>query len=377
MGPARVLIAAAAILGCGKQDGGAATSAPPREAAVVVAPAPGRFTREVAHANERAEIALRVGDRDVPGTLVTPDGTGPFPAVLLLAGSGPTDRNWENPIIPATNGSARLLAEALSHRGAVTLRFDKAGSGKNPPPADMTFDTYLDEGRAALAYLRGLPGVDPARVFVAGHSEGGIHAIRLALADPGHVAGLIFLSSAGRRMADIIVGQLEDQFHDAGFTPDGVQANVEPVRQAFADFVAGVPVDVSKVSMVPAVRQLVAQIVDPAGAAVARGLVDYDPAAHIGALGVPVFIFNGGKDVQVDPVRDAGRLADAARAAKLVVTVHLSPDADHVLKHEPQTMEQLRANRLAVQNAYNADGRTLDDDFLMALVGWLIARTGP
>ncbi|MEO7964277.1 MAG: alpha/beta hydrolase, partial [Gemmatimonadaceae bacterium] len=100
------------------------------------------------------EITFVAGGRTIPGTIVHPEaGTGP--AVLLLAGSGPTDRDWNSALMPGKNGSARLLAEALAARGITVLRFDKAFSGKNPnlPIADLTLDTYRDEATAALDYL--------------------------------------------------------------------------------------------------------------------------------------------------------------------------------------------------------------------------------
>ena len=78
------------------------------------------------------EVSFPAGGRDIPGTLgLPPAPTGPAAAVLFMAGSGPTDRDWNSPLIPGKNGSARQLAEALAAEGLVVLRFDKAFSGKN------------------------------------------------------------------------------------------------------------------------------------------------------------------------------------------------------------------------------------------------------
>jgi pimeloyl-ACP methyl ester carboxylesterase len=315
------------------------------------------------------DVMIAVGDRSVPGTIAKPASAGKHAGAVLLAGSGPTDRNWESPLLSGSNGSGRLVAERLAAAGVVVLRFDKAGSGKNPPPAGMTFDTYLDEGRAALAVLRARPDVDPAKLFVLGHSEGGIHAIRLALADPAGIVGVGFLSSAGRSMAEIIVGQLEAQLRAA--TPATVDQQIATIRDGLARFVAGETVDGTTLSPLPPVQQLLVQLTHPAAAAITRPLIAYDPGIEIAKLRVPVFVFNGGKDVQIDPVLDAKRLADAARAAGLDVTLHVSPDADHVLKHQPKTLAALRADPMATQNGYNAADRDLDPDFARALVAWI------
>ena len=78
--------------------------------------------------------------------------------------------------------------------------------------------------------------------------------------------------------------------------------------------------------------------------------------------------------VSDDPALDAERLVASLRSAKRDVTYHLSPDANHVLKHEPLSPEQLRADMAAVQTGYSAEGRALDQDVVTALVAWLRAH---
>ena len=131
------------------------------------------------------EVTFTAGGRIIPGTLTRPrTATGPATALLLMAGSGPTDRDWNSPLLQGKNGSAKQLAEALAGQGLVVLRFDKAFSGKNGglPLAELTLDTYRTEAQAALALLRSRPEVDRNRIFIAGHSEGSMHVTRLALA---------------------------------------------------------------------------------------------------------------------------------------------------------------------------------------------------
>src|SRR5262249_1666771 len=157
--------------------------------------------------------------RELGATLVKPQ-QGVWPGVLLIAGSGPTDRNWESPLLTGKNGSARQLAEVLASHGAVVLRYDKAGTGKTPlPTTKLDCDTHLQEARAALAALRGRPEVDPKQIFIAANSEGGIWATRTVQAEPASVAGLIYLSAASRSMEVTMLDQIGANLRDVAKLP--------------------------------------------------------------------------------------------------------------------------------------------------------------
>src|SRR5436305_15246668 len=79
--------------------------------------------------NQGSEVEWQVDSMTMRGTLVRPLGSGPFPAVVFIAGSGPTDRDWNSPLLPGSNGSARLIAEELARAGFASLRYDKRASG--------------------------------------------------------------------------------------------------------------------------------------------------------------------------------------------------------------------------------------------------------
>ena len=324
------------------------------------------------------DVTLPVGGRSIGATVVHPTAPGKYPALLLMAGSGPTDRDWNNPLIQTRNGSGKLLAEALAAHGMVVIRWDKAGTGgnKGPPLAELTLDTYRDEGLAALDLVAARRDVRTDAIFVAGHSEGGVHATRLAQAAGARVKGVILLSAAGRRMSDLVVEQLASQFAHTGMTPAQQEQQMAPIRTAFDDFLAGRAVDPQQVSQIPQVRQLIAVIVRPETAQLARPLFGFDAAAEAAKLPQhAVFVGGGGKDVQVDPKADGGRLRDAMHAAGIEVTFIVVPDMDHVLKHEPRSVEEIRGDLAGTQAAYNAPGRALDADFVAALSAWLAAET--
>lgn len=319
-----------------------------------------------------ADVSFTAAGHEVPGTIAHPTAPGRYAGIVLMAGSGPTDRDWNSPLIATKNGSGKLLAEALAAKGAVVLRFDKAHVGGNHAPlASLTLDTYRDEGRAALALLRTRPDVDPAHLFVVGHSEGALHATRVALAEDGHIAGLVLLAPPGRTLEAVLLDQLGHQLHAA--LPGAADTILASIKTALDDFVAGKPVDPAKVTSIPPLQQLLAALVRPDTAALGRPLLVFDPAAAITHVTVPVLLWDGAKDIQTDPDLDARHLAAVRQG--LPTTVVISPDADHVLKHEPKTVAELRANLLAVQNGYNAPDRQLDPAAVSAIVDWLAART--
>src|SRR5579863_2795177 len=108
---------------------------------------------------EFSEVTWELGATTVYGTLVRPKGAGPFPGVVLVAGSGPTDRDWNSPLLPGSNGSARLLAEELGRAGFASLRYDKRASGpharENMPAliGKLSMQSHLDELAGAVQTL--------------------------------------------------------------------------------------------------------------------------------------------------------------------------------------------------------------------------------
>lgn len=268
--------------------------------------------------------------------------------------------------MPGKNGSGKLLAEALAKRGVVVLRFDKAGVGGNKTSlAGRTFDIYRDEGRAALAYLRTRSEVARDKLFVAGHSEGGMHATRVALEEGSALAGLLLLSTNARSMQTLVLAQVEPQLRAA--LPDRADAELAGLRAAFDDFAAGKPVDPTKASAIPQLQMLVGSITNPATASLARSMFSWDPLPAVARVTVPILVYNGRRDVQVDPELDAKPLAAANPRAELLIAA----EADHVLKHETRTVAELRANLMVVQSQMNAENRTLDPGTVDAIAAWL------
>jgi pimeloyl-ACP methyl ester carboxylesterase len=252
------------------------------------------------------------------GTVLCPDTPAPWPAVLLIAGSGPTDRNGNSVGLPGLNNSLRLLAEALADRGIASVRYDKRGIGGSraamTSEAELRFDMLADDAAAWVQRMR----LDPrfSTVTVIGHSEGsllGMLATQRANAD-----AYVSLEGAGRSASAVIHEQL------ASRAPAPLAAQADSIM---AEIDAGRTVD----SVPPALAAIFRPSVQPYLVSWFR----YDPAKEVAKLQVPVLIVQGTTDIQVSP-EDARLLAAADPRARLV----LVDGMNHVLKLVPPDMSQ-------------------------------------
>jgi uncharacterized protein len=254
-----------------------------------------------------------------PGPLGPLKGTMLSPALdlvammLIIPGSGPTDRDGNNPLgVRAT--TYKLLAEGLAERGIGTVRIDKRGmfaSGAAVADANaVTIDDYVADVAAWIAVIRRETGV-PC-VWLLGHSEGGLVALAAAQKLPD-ICGLVLMSTAGRPLGEVLRTQLRANPANAPILPQALAA--------IASLEAGQRVDVA--GMHPALLPLFASQVQ----GFLINAFAYDPAKLIAAVTKPVVIVQGGRDMQVG-VADAERLKGAAPKAKRV----LLADVNHVLK---------------------------------------------
>ena len=176
---------------------------------------------------ESIDVSWDLDGITMEGTVARPDGDGPFPAVVLVAGSGPTDRNWCSPLLPGSNGSGRLLAEAFARAGIASLRYDKRASGphvmENLPKlaGTMSMRSHLDELVAAVRALVGWGFVDASRIAALGNSEGTIHVLHYATSSPSvPLVGIVLAAPPGRPIRDVLLSQLALQ---ASHIPGGAE----------------------------------------------------------------------------------------------------------------------------------------------------------
>ncbi|MEM1349770.1 MAG: alpha/beta fold hydrolase [Myxococcota bacterium] len=320
-----------------------------------------------------SEVTFDAAGVTVHGTITAPKQPGRYPAVLLIAGSGPTDRDWRSPLLPGDNGSAKLLAEGLTARGVVVLRYDKRASGETAAPESLTWDDYTAEQNAGLAALATREDVAKEAIFAAGHSEGGAHALRLATRATTPLAGIVLMATSGRTLRDVLVWQIHNQLLSAGIPEMQVAAHDDQLGGVLDQFIGGASVEPTAASDYPGVQNVVRAFTAPMAVSFARELLGFEPVKAIKEVDVPIFVLHGAKDIQVDSTRDAEPLRDAAKAAGKDVRFTIYEDADHVFKSEPRPVEELGPQ---AGLAYNAPGRELADGVVADLSAWIDAH-GP
>ena len=252
----------------------------------------------------------------LPGTLAMPDGASaaaPVPAVVLVHGSGPHDR--DETIGP--NRPFLDIAHGLAADGIAVLRYEKRTRAR---PQDFAGDTFTMDGEttadavAAVAALRGVAGIDPARVYVLGHSQGGMLAPRIAR-QSGEVAGLAMLAAPARPLLDLLLEQNRYLV--------GLDGTVDPAEQAHLTRLQ---------AQVDAVRGdgAVALADSPMGlpANYWRTFETVDPVADARATDVPLLLLQGGRDIQV--VDADWRLWQAAFANDPRASLHHYPALNHL-----------------------------------------------
>jgi pimeloyl-ACP methyl ester carboxylesterase len=266
------------------------------------------------------------------------------PVVLIIPGSGPTDRDGNNPL-GVKAAPYRLLAEALAGKGVSTVRIDKRGmfesKGAVPDANAVTISDYATDVHNWVKAIRQRTGAKC--VWLLGHSEGGLVALS-AVQKPDGICGIILVSTAGRKIGDVMRDQLRANPANSPIL-DGALAAIDSLE-------AGKKVDVS--GMHPALQQLF----DPQVQPFIIDLMAADPAQLAAATTVPMLIVQGGRDLQVLDV-DAKVLAAAHPRANLVSI----PEMNHVLK------DVASDDRSANIAAYSDSSLPVDSTLIEAIAG--------
>lgn len=230
------------------------------------------------------EVTVGSGEWALPGTLTMPAGPGPFPAVVLVHGSGPHDRDETF----GPNKPFRDLAWGLASRGVAVLRYEKRTQAHAASLAKIARptvrDEVIDDALAAVALLRKTEGIDPERVHVLGHSLGATLVPRIGKADP-RIAGLVALAGTARSLEDVMVEQISYLASLDGAVSDEEKAQIDSFREQAAQ------VDALKEDSAGA----------PFGIPVSYwlDLRGYDAPAAARDLPQPLLILQGERDYQV------------------------------------------------------------------------------
>jgi pimeloyl-ACP methyl ester carboxylesterase len=287
-------------------------------------------------------LTLETASGSVHGSLRLAVGGGKTPVVLIVAGSGPTDRDGNSAMIPGHNDSLRMLADALARAGFASLRYDKRGiAGSKAAALDesqLRFDTYVEDAAAWIARLKADPRF--SSVAVIGHSEGALIGMLAA----ERAAASAYVSLAG--VADAPGAILRTQL--AGKLPPPLAADNERI---LASLEQGKPV----AEVPPALMVFYRPSVQP----YLISYMKYVPAKHIAALRMPVLIVQGTTDIQV-----AVAQAQALKAARPDAQLAIIDGMNHVLKAVPADA----ANPVA---SYGDPALPLHPQLVPALVGFL------
>jgi hypothetical protein len=255
-------------------------------------------------------VTLETSTGTLYGTLEVPSGSGPFPVVLIHAGSGPTDRDGNSPALPGKNDSLKMLAEALAKQGIASLHYDKRAIAASAKAAareeDLRFETYIDDAVAWGQQLR--KDKRFGKLTMLGHSEGAL--ILSVAAQKLPADAYISIAGAGSPAGKIVLEQLRPQL------PPDLMKQVEGIVDSLdrGQLVEHTP---------PQLAALFRNSVQP----YLISWFKYDPASEVAKLKMPVLILQGDTDIQVQAA-DARRLAAAQPAAKLVIVNGMN----HVLK---------------------------------------------
>lgn len=278
------------------------------------------------------------------GTLTMPDGaSGPVPVALIIAGSGPTDRDGNNPL-GAPSETLKLLAHGLAERGIATLRTDKRGIGESAaaydPETTVLFSDFVADAEVWLARLHA--DARFSSVSATGHSEGALVAA-LAGAD-GRAAALVSIAGAGEPAGDVLRRQLSERL------PEPMRPDAMTMMDSFD---AG--------TIVPEPPGVLGQVFPPAMQPYLISWMAHDPAEALAAFDGPVLILQGTTDLQI-LVADAERLAAAAPDARLVVIAGVN----HSLKDVSDDLAAQMAADVDTTLPVNADVVRETADFLLA-----------
>ena len=266
---------------------------------------------------EEVSVTTKDGIK-LSGSLTLPEGEGPFPAVLLISGSGPQDRNEEawkyKPFL--------MIADRLTRQGIAVLRMDDRGTGKSGGRyADATLQLAATDAECALDYLLRRKDIRRGKTGLAGHSMGGTIAFRIAAQRPQDVAFVLSLAGAAIPGKDLMMHQCEKIILSQlpATTSDSLRTLYE---ELYGTMALPLPLDSTRHRSTQAISPEIASI------------IQYDPSHDLSRVQCPVWAVNGAKDLQVLPEENQKAIETLAKGSPQVVT-HIYPGLNHLFTEAP------------------------------------------
>jgi pimeloyl-ACP methyl ester carboxylesterase len=309
-------------------------------------------------------------------TLTIPAGDGPYPAVVLISGSGPQDRDESL----LEHKPFWVIADYLTQRGIAVLRYDDRGVGESTGEfASATSLDFASDARAAYEFLRSQDGIDASKVGLCGHSEGGIIAPMVAVADT-RVAFVIMLAGPGVNGDQILTSQMELILSASGLEASEIEQQLLIQRKLLDLAELEPPIDESQFSE-RAGEAIAPLLTDEEretdkGAAIAsaaaaqlctpwfRFFLTHDPTRDLRQLGCPVLVLNGSKDIQVDPNLNVPAIREALAA---------NPESEIVVL--PGLNHLFQACDTGNVDEYRSIEETISPDALKIIGDWITDRS--
>jgi len=312
------------------------------------------------------------GTATLAGTLTIPAGTGPFPAALLVAGSGPQNRDE----FLAGHRPFLVLADTLTRKGIAVLRYDKRGIGKSTGDfGGSTTEDFAADAESALTYLKRRQEILKEKVGVVGHSEGGL--IAPILAAKGGVAWIVLLATPAQNGEKTMLAQSEAIAKAAGMSIAQVARSLDFDRKAYAMLreerdpaVLEKKLDAMVISSgmaegaVPAAVQAQIHMLSSPWF---RYFLDYDPLPALKKVQCPALVLIGSKDLQVPAAENLPLIQKALEeAGNREISVKEMPDLNHLLQHAES----------GTPAEYGAIEETISPEVLQLISDWATKHGG-
>jgi dienelactone hydrolase len=292
----------------------------------------------VAFQNEREVIQLK-------GLITKQDGDGPFPAVVLVTGSGPQDRNSEifghKPFL--------VIADYLTKQGIVVLRYDERGVGESEGQfSSATSVDFKDDALFAIEYLRKQAFVDNQRVGVVGHSEGGLISWLIG-AEQNKADFLVALAAPVVPIPDLMLKQTEDISRTSGSPRELVNQQVS-INKKFYDLITNSKNSDDALSKIPELvdeilggygleKEILEQQANSLGSTFEKSInpwfynfIKTNPEMYISKITVPTFAAFGGKDLQVNAAQNGNRLIELFQKKPALLQLQVYPELNHLFQ---------------------------------------------
>lgn len=311
-----------------------------------------------------SEVTFQTADSELAGTIAIPDGKGPYPAVIILAGSGPFDRNGDvdartvaaanatGQPVPALSSTYKDIVQALSREGFITLRYDKRGVGNSTGEGGDFPEPSLRDLEAAVAFIKANPSVDPKRIALIGHSLGGLWSLMEAAGNDS-IATICVMATPAQPYSEVVIEQIEGVLKLQGANETTIADMVQRERALYTQLRSGGLDPTTYPEPVRSQLEFLKAIIDVSGADYAK------------VIKCPALILQGDKDLFTVIPSESQLLKQAfADGGNKNVKLVVFPNLDHVFRPTPEQPSI---------DLYYEDRGPIPADVVEQIVDWMIA----